>query len=1466
MKAGRAIHILLIAVVAAFLGSHFLLNSKKIQQEVAGYAGNLLAETLGTGVITSSIKLAHPCGISIKDLLIYDHLGDTLISATGVVIQFRVLPLLQGKMDITRINLTNPYINIYRQDSGSTTNLGATLVHASSLLQNNRERKLALRANSVYIRNGKIRYNDYSRQETPLSFNTSHILLNRFTTTISLKHLSTDSINARLRKLSFSEHSGINVDRANCAIKAGKDNILVNNLALSSNNSKLEINRFEAFKTALGYVWNIGLSTTVKGSDFVALLPQAYGMDKKVSIALYAEGNEDEYNINHFDIISENNTFNLGVRALIKNHNDKTTPYSIDKFSIEDGVITGSASSELYSMLNEQLHGFGISIPKIIKNIGEVKTEIALHGSINEPNIEAEIVSKTGGDAQISVISNNEKQALTISGSQIDLGHLTGNSKFGKSSLQLTANGDILNRTSSTFTFSGNVSSLIFNNYAYNNITIDGTLLNDTINTTMNFNDNNANIFFKANVLPDATDTYADINLNIKDLNLTNLNFTNRDSLVVSANIKANSLGNTVDIIQGKLSIDSLSYCDTEGSFQSNRQISLTINEEDSNSRNLSFRSDFANIDIVGDYNISTLPNSLGAVLDITLPTLYDWIMKNKPNTTTTKVSTNRFVVDAQLVPTNFYKNVLHIPLTIHDVAILQCSVNDNSNTASVTAYIPSLSLKDNYIRNGSLKLASDHGDTNIGIEGNYSSGINPGSNIVVDLSASNDRMSTTIHWKDVNKNELDAQATIATTFEDFDKRNDWLKSKHYLEESNVTYNHVDWDVSNFNISTDSGKINIDHFILANNNQSVSADGVISADSTDVLSISVNNINIANILNMFNFNRFSFEGLATADISATSLLNAPTFNGHLEAKNFSFLGSYGGDLTAEGVWNQELECIDITAQMKDDDKSETQFSGYYSPKNRFIDINIDANRTDLYFLNTFTKNIFREVSGKAIGDLRIFGNLSSLDLEGKAILDDGILDQEILNTKFIIKHDTLAFEPGRMIFRNVDFYDEKGNKGLLMCDIKHNNLNEFSVDMDAYITNMQVLNIPRTETTDIFANVFASGTINLTTSNSKGLVVNAQATTAPGTTFGYNLYAGPVADNSFLKIVDAGSTESEISADLAKISNETNNQKDKEESSNTNVQLNFIIDCTDDAEIELLMDPLNGMVRGNGQIRANYSNTQGISLLGRYNVTNGLCNFSLENFIRKDFKFSDNSFVTFNGHPSTAELNLHTIHTVNSASLSDLDVTLPSNNNVRVNCLMDITGTVATPSLAFNIDLPQGSQEEKEAIRSSTSTEEQTHLQFMYLLTMGRFYSYDYANTGVSTSPGAVESFFNSTINTQINNMLSQVIDNNNFTLSSNVSAGSYLNNDPANLTNKEFEGIMEAHLLNNRLLINGNFGYRENAMTNTSNFIGDFEGNLLLIKKPKISVLFYNKSNDRYFSKTSLNTQGVGIVYEADF
>ena len=83
------------------------------------------------------------------------------------------------------------------------------------------------------------------------------------------------------------------------------------------------------------------------------------------------------------------------------------------------------------------------------------------------------------------------------------------------------------------------------------------------------------------------------------------------------------------------------------------------------------------------------------------------------------------------------------------------------------------------------------------------------------------------------------------------------------------------------------------------------------------------------------------------------------------------------------------------------------------------------------------------------------------------------------------------------------------------------------------------------------------------------------------------------------------------------------------------------------------------------------------------------------------------------------------------------------------------------------------------------------------------------------------------------------------------------------------FEAMMGAIYLDqgynfvNRLLINGSFGYRENPMYAT-NFIGDFDIRYLLTGG--FSLKGYNKTNDRYFSRTSLTTQGLGLVFQRDF
>ena len=208
--------------------------------------------------------------------------------------------------------------------------------------------------------------------------------------------------------------------------------------------------------------------------------------------------------------------------------------------------------------------------------------------------------------------------------------------------------------------------------------------------------------------------------------------------------------------------------------------------------------------------------------------------------------------------------------------------------------------------------------------------------------------------------------------------------------------------------------------------------------------------------------------------------------------------------------------------------------------------------------------------------------------------------------------------------------------------------------------------------------------------------------------------------------------------------------------------------------------------------------------------------------------------------------------------------------NAHVNCLLRIGGTLSAPTLTFDLELPKGTEEEKAVLRSYTSTEEQMTLQFIYLLGLGKFYTPDIAQNTQSTAN--VESFISSTISGQINNLLSNIISNDNWNFASNLRAENMMSGESNlggdnlggnNWENMEIEGILEGRLLDNRLLINGSFGYRDNPMY-ASNFIGDFDIRYLLTGG--FSLKGYNKTNDRYFSRTSLTTQGLGIVFQRDF
>jgi hypothetical protein len=185
--------------------------------------------------------------------------------------------------------------------------------------------------------------------------------------------------------------------------------------------------------------------------------------------------------------------------------------------------------------------------------------------------------------------------------------------------------------------------------------------------------------------------------------------------------------------------------------------------------------------------------------------------------------------------------------------------------------------------------------------------------------------------------------------------------------------------------------------------------------------------------------------------------------------------------------------------------------------------------------------------------------------------------------------------------------------------------------------------------------------------------------------------------------------------------------------------------------------------------------------------------------------------------------------------------------------------------LDFDLDILNVNSDEKQIVRSIINGQEEMRQQVIYLLAVGRFYPQGANNANESETQRnntslAMQSLLSGTLSGQLNTMLSQVIKSNNWNFGANISTGD------EGWNNAEYEGLISGRLLNNRLLINGQFGYRDNATKASPSFIGDFDIRYLLVPNGNLALKVYNQTNDRYFTRSSLNTQGLGIILKRDF
>ena len=388
-------------------------------------------------------------------------------------------------------------------------------------------------------------------------------------------------------------------------------------------------------------------------------------------------------------------------------------------------------------------------------------------------------------------------------------------------------------------------------------------------------------------------------------------------------------------------------------------------------------------------------------------------------------------------------------------------------------------------------------------------------------------------------------------------------------------------------------------------------------------------------------------------------------------KEFTFENGPLGVLHAGVNFNKELEQIDIHAVADDGPEHQTLINGYVSPKRNYIDLGIDAQGTSMKFLENFCGSFMNQVEAWGDGHLNVVGDLKSVNLVGD-ITAHGKVHLKQLNTDYTFDALRAHAIPDDILIENDTIFDRNRNIAILSGGIHHKHLTRLSYDLDIKAHNFLGFDTREFGDNTFYGTIYATGEVGIH-GKSGETVIDINAEPEPGSIFVYNV-ASPdaISDKSFIHW-------HEIVPDIMDSLNgaPTTKQREDDIDFESDMRINFLVNTNQNLTLKLIMDEQSGdyiTLNGDGVIRANYFNKGSFDMFGNYVVDHGTYKLTIQNLIKKEFEFMPGGTIAFGGNPYNAPLNLRAKYTVNGVPLSDLRIGRSfSGNNIRVDCLMDIT-------------------------------------------------------------------------------------------------------------------------------------------------------------------------------------------------
>ena len=1443
------------------------------QSWLGGLASRLLSDKLATDVRIERVKIGLFNRLTLHQVCVADTMGDTLLRADVISAKIEYSPLLEGRISLRTASLLDGYIRLYQRTPQEAPNY-QFVADALSSKEKDKPSSTDFSLGSLIIRRLSLSYDKRYLPQTPRRFNPSHVSVKDLDANISLKRLTADSINLRVRSLAFSEQSGFAVRKIAFRMAYGSGHLRLGGFHLELPNSIVSEDVFEAhWHTDTHRPWFETLECEGQLKDARIALQDLSPFVTLPPGLLTKEQRAEE----------EDSPYFSGVITLNSRFAMRNSRLSAQDLSIADEGRAWKMKANFWADIKEKTiaearlwdAGIDINLPTLspllnekmgrtLSNAGRLSLDLdGRYQRGGRYHLGAKMVSAIGR-ARLAVDGLKDMATLTVLADSIMPNLLLDNPSLPggmalRASARIRHNGHAILSGEADV----NLPHLTYQGREHKEITAHATW--DKTHFDANVNSLDARAILEAHASGQFKASRLDrlsFNANVEHLDGTLFTHSTSDNQPIWSGRIYGKLANlSSKDLSADIQVNHLCKQTADSTYLL-KHLSFTANPTPWGTRAVLY-GDFGHLTAEGPANGPLLKEHVQRIAGI--------FSSNKSLPAADHEPTWQF--SAYLTDDNVFRHLLSVPLSFDAPLTFEGRVNSHSRSL-LSFSAPRLAYNGVELRRPRLYATAEGHRLHVLLQGEKQVG-KSGMLFVIESDNNADTLHTALTWQEPQgkyHGQVKAKTFPSTT-------EDGRDIVTIVQPTTFTMADTLWDVKESRIAWTKRGVDVQNFRLSHANQSLSVHGLFGKTAADTIHASLQGIEVSYILSLINLKPVSFAGRATGPVSITPSEGGMAIAGDLNIPAFRFNESAMGDAQIGMRINTADMRLHFDAAMIDRDTCGTAVQGYVGIKEKLLNLRITSKETDVRFLRRYVGHLFDDIEGRTSGFCHLHGTFKNLIFEGNETID-AKATIPATGIRYRLYGGALQMTPSCFRFTNVNISDMASGTGLVNGDLTHDHLRNFRYDIGITAHSMRLYDKGASPLLPFFATAVGTGQARIYGAPGT-FTADLQMQTMRGTSFTYTVDS-PETDYDFSlltfgskSIPDGGQTtnnglESSVSMSkdktTAQAATPSNVAQDAKEEQETDMRLNLVIGATPDATLKVITDEKTGnyiRLHGNGSLRAAWYNKGAFQMFGTYHVTDGLYKLILQDVIHKDFRLKQGGTIIFGGNPYDGDLNLNAVYTVPSVSLADLGLDM-GDRTIRADCILHLGGKVRSPLVSFDLGLTGAGPEVQNMVSRLLSSEEDKNMQVLYLLGVGRFYNYNYAASesaanGQTQSSVAMKSFLSSTLSGQINHFISNAIGASNWTFGANVSTGQ------TGWDDMEVGGLLSGRLMDGRLLVNGNFGYRDRPTSNTG-FVGDFDITYALTPSGWLSVKAYSENNERYFSHGALTTQGVGLIMRRDF